>query len=353
MSEFAVHTERLRGCASQLTGVEGQLEDICARLRMVQLGCILQIRASSTMITHLQNCADAVSRQSDDFGRLSDGINAVALLYDTYERRLLEPSSGTVGNSSSAGDTENASGSWLSELGFWTGEIADALLQILGGNSVVFGLLSALFDFGEGEHWNGLQSIFGGLANVFDTIGEAVGGEGTVDWFADVFGFNASNIDDFGDAWSHWLDDMGLGSNPGNGASVVCRWAGYALSFVIEGFDNYGEYGGDMGARFWSETILEGAVDVGVGVGVGLLAAALLPASWPAIAVGAVGGLVVWGVDSVCEWLTGGDFSDLIVDPILDTAEVVIDGVVDVAQNVGRTIADGAEAVCNWFGSLF
>ena len=351
MSEFAVYTDRLRGCASQLTGVERQMEEIRTRLQTVQLGSILQIRASSTMIARLRQCTDAVTRQGNDLGKLSDGLTAIATLYDTFERRLSEPSTGENGNTSGTGTVEDASGSWLSGLGFIAGEVTDALLQILGGDNGVFGLLSALFDFGEGEHLNGLQSMFGGLGNIIDSIGTIAGSNGTVNWFDELFGLNASGIDDFGDAWASWLDDMGLGGSS-NGASVgaaACRWIGYGLSFVIEGVDNYQDYGGDMGVGFWTETILEGTIDVGLGIGAGVVAAALLPATWPAVVVGAAGGLAVWGLDALCEWATGEDFSDL----VLDVGEQLVDGVVDTARNVGRTIADGAEAVCNWFGSLF
>lgn len=348
MSEFAVNTESLRGCATQLTGVESQLEEIQSRLRMLQLGCVLQIRASSTMISRLQECANAVSNQGNDLGKLSEGLTAVAALYDTYERRLSEPSTGEAGQNAGAG--EDASADWLSTLAEGSNEVVGLLLRLLGRSNAVFGILNALFNFGQGEHASGLRYGFNSLARIFD----AFDGNGSASWFDTLMGFTPNTADDLGDAWSRWLNNMGLGdSSNTNGASVVCRWLGYAMSFVAEGVSNYQEYDGDMGVRFWSETLLEGVVDVGVGVGVGLLASALLPATWPAIAVGAVGGLVIWGVDSVCEWITGEDLSDLIVDPILDTAENVIDGVVDVAQDVGRAIVDGAEAVCNWFGNLF
>ena len=114
MSEFAVYTDSLRGCASQLTGVESQLEDIRSRLSGIQLGCILQIRASSTMINRLRSCANAVGNESIDLGKLSDTLNTIARLYDTYEGRLAEPSTGTAGNNTSGNGTvdENASNWW-------------------------------------------------------------------------------------------------------------------------------------------------------------------------------------------------------------------------------------------------
>lgn len=343
MSQFAVNTDYLRGYANELEAARRTMDNIHDRLRMVQLGSVLQMNASFTMISRLSDCSAAVGNQADNLWKLTRGLNEIADLYDRFERDLTTPQPAT----------DNGPSGWWDWIVDGTNTVISEVFEILGGGSGIFGILGCLFEGVNGDWLQSIQHLLSGgsgvVGAVFDLFGDT-----SPNWMEAFFG-RATNPHSFSGAWNEFLDDMRIGGSrtAGQNASALCRWAGYALSFVMEGVDNYAEYHGDMGARFWSETLLEGAVDVGVGIGAGVLAAALLPATWPAVAVGAVGAGAVWLVDSVCEWTTGQDLSDLIVDPILNYAERRIERTVEVVEDVGRAIVDGANAVCDWIGGWF
>ena len=289
-------------------------------------------------VVHPSKCGDTLQR-------LASGLDSVAALYETYERSMTTPSIGQNVTSE-----ENTGASWLDDVLETTTSGIDWLLERLSENCGAFAILSMLFDFSEGELVEGVtsktrigSSFFGAFA---DTAADA-------DWFEDFMGLNQSGIHDLSEAYDRFLDDVGLGDAPRTGAgtaAAVCRWAGYALTFLQSGVDNYEEFDGDMSnARFWGETVIEGVVDVGVGIGVGILAAAVLPATWPAVVVGAVGSVAVWGIDAIFEYCTNGesDLSDAVANVICDGVSAVVDTV----QDIGRSIVDGANAFCDWVGS--
>lgn len=91
MAEYVVKTNQLRSCASQLSGLQNQLDSVAFRLGAMQLGSVLRINASSALIGRVGDCKWAASNQSDNLGKLARAMEDIAELYERCERELSEP----------------------------------------------------------------------------------------------------------------------------------------------------------------------------------------------------------------------------------------------------------------------
>lgn len=354
MAEFAVNTTQLKTCSTQISALQRELDAVAGRLGAMQLGSILQIRASTALVSKVTDCKWAASNQSGDLGRLAQGLEGIAELYDTYETNLTDPKTqdqAQAGAEGTIGAREEDDGNYPA----WLDTIFD-LMGVAGEEcgplSALVGLFGLFEGTGEGIS-GGIKNILSGLSNIFyEGFNFVKDGKIEVNW-KNMFGFKSSGIDGWDDAFDDWLlkHQFGGDNTWTQNLGVVCKWASYALSFVASGFQNYDEFDGDMGSvRFWGETLIQGGVDIGLGVLGGIAAAALLPATWPAIAVGAVGAGVVWAANGICEWITGESIGENIADLVCDGVEATVEFV----QDVGETIANGVEtawnSVCDWVG---
>ena len=102
--------------------------------------------------------------------------------------------------------------------------------------------------------------------------------------------------------------------------------------------------------------LVEGAVDVGLAIGAGVLAAAALPATAPAIVVGAVGAAAVWAANGLVELATGADIAENVSTALGNATEAVAkgyqaakEGVQKATEQVGKSISKAAK----WIGGLF
>lgn len=365
MAEYAVNTNQLRSNADRIAALQRELDSVAVRLGAMQLGSVLQIRASTALIGRVGDCKWAAAHQSDDLGRLARGLDDIALLYDNVEKNLAAPKTQAQADaeaSSSSGDGE----SWWDKFWDGAGAVGSWALDIFGEGCGPVSILSGLFGLGSGDFAGAIKDFFSGGANILFGVGQMTEGATAGEWFDNLLGLTASNIDDWDDAVDDWINKHNFGkqTTTAGKAGVICQWAGYALSFLCSGVENYGEFDGDMGnARFWGETVIEGSVDIGLGIGAGIAAAAICPATWPAIAVGAVGVGAVWVANGVCEWITGGrDIGEVVSDFVCDGVEAAVEFAQDVGEaasdffhDAGEAISDGVEAawdgVCDWVGS--
>ena len=143
---------------------------------------------------------------------------------------------------------------------------------------------------------------------------------------------------------------MNLGKQTTGAGKVatICKWAGYALTFVSEGIDNYKENG--LSWRFAGETVIEGGTYVGLSILAGVAAAAALPATAPVILVGAAAAGVVWLGDTVVEYLSGQDIGEWVSDLIYGDGKVaeVREWVGDRIEDAGEWIGDRMEDAGEW-----
>lgn len=361
MAEFVVNTSQMKSYANQISALQRDLDAVAVKLGAMQLGSVLRIKASTALVGKIADCKWAAAHQSDNLGRLARGLEDIAELYENCEKNLADPKTQAQAEAQAQAQAQ-AQGN-ASEKGYefkWPN-----IIEWLGKKSVPFSLISALSGFMKGD----AKGIVSGLKNLTYAIGNGTkaifnpAGGVNADWASKLFGFAGHGVGGLKDSWQKTWEGLRLSkqTNWVGKTATVCKWAGYALTFVADGIDNYNEFDGDMGARFWGETIVEGAVDVGLSIGAGVLIAAALPASAPAIVVGAAAAGVVWAANEACEWITGGrDIAEVIGDAVCDGAEWVgrtAQNIGEAAREAGKNIAEGAKnawnSTCKWVGGLF
>ncbi len=344
MAEFVVNTDQLRSNADRIAALQRELDSGAVRLGAMQRGSVLQIKASTALIARVGDCKWAAVHQSDNLGRLARGLDDIALIYDNTEKNLTEPKTQSEATAE-AGGSGSGAGSGTAEGNSNILETIAELLEVVGENCPPIGLLAAVARCCEGDavgYTNALKNLVSAVGNAADGLFCQSG----VPAWKGLLGLYDDGAASIGDAAQKFLDDMSIGkqANAAGKVATICKWAGYALTVVSEGFENYEENG--LSLRFVAETTIESGVSIGLSIGAGILAAAALGPTAPAILVGAVGAGAVWVVDSVVEWATGQDIGEWVSDGICGAVEWVGDGI----QAAGEWVGEGIEAAGEWAG---
>ena len=371
MAEFKVDTSQLRVYSNQIEDLQRQMNDVAARMTGLQIGSVLQIKASSALIGRITDCKWATINQASNLGKLARGLDDVADLYDRTENNLKEPKTAAQAVIQDVTQTIENVVDWdTEEDGGWSDHFPSwgDFLGWLGRKSVPFSVLASLYSFSSGDAKgvvSGLKNLTYAIGNGAKAIFNTTSGGANADWFQRFMGFNAQGVTTLGDSWQKFLDSMNLGkqTTTAGKVAVVAKWAGYGLTIAGNVLDNVNEYqdGGMTVGRAVGETVVESAVDIGLSIGAGVLIAAALPATAPAIVVGAVGAGVVWVGNEVCEYITGGrDIGEVVADAVCDTAEWIGDRAEDIGnavQDFGESVADGIGNALsnagNWVCGLF
>lgn len=130
----------------------------------------------------------------------------------------------------------------------------------------------------------------------------------------------------------------------GEKVKVACKWAGDFLSLGINAYENFTdtEENNSTGRKV-AETIGETVVDIGTDIliGAGITAGAtLLGVTYaPAIVTAGLAVGANWCIDSVCECITGKDFSETVSDAVLDITEGVGTAVGSAVKSVSKNIS--------------
>lgn len=372
MSEFKVNTASLRSYSNQLETVQSQLNWVATKLTGMQLGSILQIKGSTALIGKITDCKWAAVNQAQNLGKLANGLDSIAGIYDKYEKDLKDPKKAPQTSAQQQG------GGIINfdDIGSNVLDIGGQLLDKFGNISVPFSIAALINNCAKG----GADGVVSGLKNINDIIGngtEAIfdltTGGVRADWVKGLLGFDLKN-ETFGEAMESYIDSFKFGKNTAKNVKAATQWAGVALDVAESAVGNWDEFDGDLSnARFWGETVIEAGVDIAIGAGATALASAALGAAAtaigvagaPAILVGAAAAGVVWAANGICEYITGGrDIAEVVADAACDFTEAAIDvgkKVVEEAKEVGKKVAEGAKevgkalekgakAVCKFFG---
>lgn len=137
----------------------------------------------------------------------------------------------------------------------------------------------------------------------------------------------------------------------GNVGKAAASWMG----LVLDGVSNYKANkqeqaeNGMSDARVIGETVVETGTNFLLSTGataiVGAAAAAVLPFSAPAVAIAAVGGLAVSGINAGIKALTGKTATEHISDFVMDFVESPADAVKNVGKAVASGVSKAADAV--------
>ena len=298
MAGFKVDTIQMKQCADQIQSIQWDLQNVQATLGLIQLNNILQLRAGPVLMTRITDCLIAVGNQSNNLGKLHNGLEAIAELYKKCEGDLKSPKTAEEARKDDNSDL------WEDVLKFF-----GKLNAPLGIGTAIINLLSG----DAGQFVSGLDGLLDSGADLIKSICK-ISDDADAVWWKEIFGFAATEKKTFSELLEETVDDFFPGSNAGvaGTSKAVAKWAGVVLSFVGSGIDNYGEFEGDLSnGRFWTETITEGAIDVGIGIAVAAGVGALLGGA-PAIVVAGVGAGVCIAADWACEQIFGKDVAELI-----------------------------------------
>ena len=104
MAEYKVDTTQIRNYASQISGLQSNLNRIAAKLTGLQIGRSIQARATLQFNLQIADCKWAAINQLQDLGNLARGLEAVAGLYEKYEKELSQPKTQAQADREHGGD---------------------------------------------------------------------------------------------------------------------------------------------------------------------------------------------------------------------------------------------------------
>lgn len=274
-----------------------------------------------TLSDDLETCTNVMSV-------MGDKAYSIGQRYQTAERNI-----------QGFNDSQESQSS-ISE--FWTD-----LIGAVGPTGQIISSLASIYSNvtdGDVNWFNAIEDVFN-IADKGHDIFEKATDLGTADWIDYIFGLNVSDkagknfFEVFGDELSTTVVD---GSKQG-----LPKWLGTATflaSAAGTAWDNYQDYkAGEMdaerailetGGEILADVMLDAAITAGV--------AALLPVGTMAVTVGAAAVVVTWGLDMVCESLTGKSLTEATSDFILDTG-----------QWIGSKAVEAGNALCNWWNDLW
>ena len=210
--------------------------------------------------------------------------------------------------------------------------------------------------------WAGVMAGLGPIGNVIDAGKATIEGNygKTVSKIIDLVGDVKKNTEGGHIKWRDMFgldvvtDPLAKGIEKAKG-KLTSGWE-WAAAVVENGWDNYEEHG-KFSSRFFEETAVESAIDIGKGaliaVGVGAAAAAV-GISAPAWAIGAAGAVVAVGVDAglnaIVRWATDNpkaDWKEGASDFICDTGEKVFKETKKVVNGAVKSVKKGWNSFVN------
>lgn len=289
---------------------------------------------------------------------LEESIN----IYECAENRILGNNVVLGQNAMPVETLDNAGGSKSSD---WLKTVGKTLLDILGkagdagkSSALLAALLKVAID-GDGISAKDVGTLIKGMGN--SAIGLIIAETSDLKKYFGLNDFKTISLNSakagwagkianagttFGDTLKDQLSPFSVnetGAKALNGAKV----AGWAFSFIANGFSNYEEFNGFSG-RMVAETVSETLIDIGKMAALTAAAAggaALIGVSAPAVVVGGVAVAVSAVADAVCKSFTGKGVTEAVSDIVLDNAPKVASAAVNAVSTIGN-------AVSGWIGKI-
>lgn len=359
MPQFSVKFDVLRTEAGQLGSYERELESI--RESLSRIGSAVQVKgnAGALIRRNIIQVENGLTVCRRGMAAMGDALTRTAQIYENGERRILDGQPDKGGASQAGGGSAQSQNSDTGEVSDDRG-LLDLLLKLIGKAGIAGGTVSLLANWFLED--DALKRLLTGGQNLSGILGNVASASGNGAWYKYIFGLNKpykNTPTSFVEAWDEELRKYVL-KNSDDAASVAkvgSKWAGQIFSFLLNGYENYQEYGsGEIsGGRAVMETFGETAVDFGIATG---LTALLGLTGAPVVVVGVGAALATWGLDSLSEAFTGKDLSEFVSDTVLDFGEWVgekaarawegvsaaWDGICEGAENAWDTVCDGASA---------
>lgn len=190
------------------------------------------------------------------------------------------------------------------------------------------------------------------ISGAFDDMAKS---NASFDWKT-LFGVQKAEAKSFLNYADDFVDDFNFGKSAVGNVKATAKWGGVALTGLLNLYDNIQE--GNSVGRTISETALETGIDVGLGAIIGVAASTIAgTVGAPVVLAGAATVAVTWGIDRVCESLTGKDLSEFISDGILDSLEKGCEQLSKAGKKVkdtlGNVVSSAGKAITGWWQKVF
>jgi len=310
-------------------------------------------RAFSTIYKRLDDVVEQLEEEKSDIKRLKTGLSDVLNAYSDCENSVSDQIK-SEGNPFEFG--------WSQVFKFFgdLGPIGN-MIAVIG--NLISGKWSESTDIIKtiSEAGKNLLSMIGGISSAVSK------GDIKANWREALFGIKdydeVINGTKIGSQLKEYFDTT-------NKVKVSTKWGTFLLSGVINGVDNYDEYGEKVSYEMLTETLVETVVDTfvrigakcAVGAGVAWLAAAgagssiaavagaaalLATPVGAAVAVAAGTVLVTWFANGFCKWVTGATG-----EKQRDIGEVFADMAVGIEKAIGNAVSSAGKTVAKWWDSL-
>ena len=328
MSEFIIHPSSVKGSIAEEQRIANQLINVQNSIGSIMNNLQFNIASSAMIRARLKKSYSDVYQCRRSVVSMSQALNRSVNKYEQTEKRIC--SNAKVGKPSWIGGNEGYSSSQQNKKD--TSKVSkktvktkerkakwkDVILKIISGigpgGKIVSGLGKVVTgDKSKYATWgSAIKDIVKGFEKIAKKVKEAKSGV-SVNWGKVLLG---------GDTYKTgytFIDNVGIEIGK---VSPVSAGAS-ALASLFENIDEYQE-GGMSKTRFFEETVMETIIDIGKGVlvtaGVSTICAAVALAfgfTVPALAVGVISALAIWGIDLLCQYFTEKKFNDLLGDSLL------------------------------------
>lgn len=302
--EVSVRLKPLRGSARELKGIAVNINQAAHMIDLVASNLDTRMDAYATVAAKLKNYSASLETIGKKTRKLGAVGVRIAYLYEEADKETA--------------NSEN----FVSKVAWGMG---------LGALGPLGDSIDAVKALSEGNY----GKAAGKIISMVGDVAESVDDNAKVDW-RELFKLNK-------------VDDP-LEQGIEGAKKKVTSKAAWAAAIVENGWENYKEHGG-LTSRFFEETGVESAIDVGeaalIGIGVGAAAAAI-GVTAPAWAIGAVAVGVGIAVDAGLDWIVkkvsgnpDAEWKEAASDFVCDTGEAVVKGTKKVVKNIWNAAVNG------------
>ncbi len=340
MSKIRVNTNALDQQAQQMEQIAKMLGSVSSDVSYVNRNLSWKISSRAQIKHSLNNYSSYINNLERKSKSFSGVLKEASTQYQSTEKKLGAVTVKGKENSKDNGKKNTEPEKDKKDNGFWE-KIWDAVAEggVVGPLIAIFGGLATGGVPKTTKDWGGI------LKKIVKSAGAA--GKATTSSF-DLKTLLGLNVDKkaggtFIENLQKQVDKLkwSKADKVGDKIAVGAKWAGYGLTLLTTGYDNFTDESNTTFGRKLAETIGETGVKIGEGI---VLAAVAGTLGAPAVLTGALTVGATWGIDYATKYLTKTfmgeekDFAEFVSDAVLDT--------------VGSKVKKAGKAIGGWWKDI-
>lgn len=313
MSKIYIMPNGMRKELNSMTQIQRELDSIEQSVYLVAVNLHIQGTSGIKLRNAILNKKKKIHESRKDIDRLKHTGNEIVQKYVTTENAIVDPEIKENAEPVN-GDTAKPK---------WSDLLLDGALEFIGEGGVIGGVVSGTVKYIKGDKKTSKTLDY--VKTYVDATHDILDGVSSKDsWKQILFGLGKCKDASEGNFFARWKDALSKevaeygfkkGATVLDKAATVAKWGGTILTVAGKASDNYEEFkdqGGLQNKRFWEETALESAIDIGLGM-------AISAAVGPGIVAAGVSAVALWGVDEAFKKFTGKSFTESASDFIIDS----------------------------------